>query len=100
MLFLRFRLLQPDMRRISITYSFDSLFEILEYAELPLAQYHCLTFNSLFERFFRYLKKRAEGFYNNINTWKNQSIEDYAKTIAIIRNLHTTIKTQGGVLPS
>ena len=47
------------------------------------------------ERFFRYLKERTERFYNNINTWRIQSIEDYAKTIAIIRNLHTIIKTQG-----
>jgi len=43
------------------------------------------------ERFFRYLKERTERFYNTINTWKIQSIEDYAKTIAIIRNLLTTI---------
>ena len=52
------------------------------------------------ERFFRYLKERTRRFYNNINTWRIQSIEDYAKTIAIIRNLHIIIKTQGGVLPS
>jgi len=52
------------------------------------------------ERFFRYLKQRTKRFYNNINSWRIQSIEDYAKTIAIIRNLHTRIKTQGGVLPS
>jgi len=52
------------------------------------------------ERFSRYLKERTRRFYNNINTWRIQSVEDYAKTIAITRNLHTTIKTQGGVLPS
>ena len=52
------------------------------------------------ERFFGYLKQRTERFYNNINTWKIQSIEDYASTIAITRNLYTTIKTQGRVLPS
>ena len=52
------------------------------------------------ERFFRYLKERTRRFYNNINTWRIQSVEDYAKTIAIIRNLHIIIKTQGGVLPS
>ena len=31
------------------------------------------------ERFFRYLKERTRRFYNNINSWKTQSIEDYAK---------------------
>jgi len=46
------------------------------------------------------LKQRTRRFYNNINTWKTQSIEDYASTIAIIRNLLTIIKTQGGVLPN
>jgi len=45
------------------------------------------------------LKKRTEKFYNNINTWKIQSIEDYASTIAITRKLLTIIKTKGGVLP-
>jgi len=45
------------------------------------------------------LKKRTERFYNNVNTWKIQSVEDYAKTIAITRNITITIiKTQGGVL--
>jgi len=29
------------------------------------------------ERFFGYLKQRTRRFYNNINTWKTQSIEDY-----------------------
>jgi len=52
------------------------------------------------ERLFRYLKERTERFYNNINTWRIQSVEDYAKTIATIRNITITIKTQGGVLPS
>ena len=41
------------------------------------------------ERFFGYLKQRTRRFYNNINTWKTQSIEDYATAIAIIRNLTT-----------
>jgi transposase-like protein len=50
------------------------------------------------ERFFRYLKQRTRRFYNNINSWKTQSIEDYATAIAIIRNLTTAIKIQGGVL--
>jgi hypothetical protein len=47
------------------------------------------------ERFFGYLTRR---FHNNINSWKAQSMEDYAKTIAMVRNLTTIIKTQGGVL--
>ena len=63
-------------------------------------RYKRFGLRNIVERFFRYLKERTRRFYNNINTWKIQSIEDYAKTIAIIRNLHTTIKTQGGVLPS
>ena len=63
-------------------------------------QYQRFGVRNVVERFFGYLKQRIEKFYNNINTWKIQSIEDYAKTIAIIRNLHTTIKTQGGVLPN
>ena len=46
------------------------------------------------------MKQRTEKFYNNINTWRFKPMEDYAKTIAITRNLHTIIKTQGGVLPS
>jgi len=63
-------------------------------------QYQRFGVRNVVERFFGYLKQRIEKFYNNINTWKIQSIEDYAKTIAITRNLHTTIKTQGGVLPN
>jgi transposase-like protein len=51
------------------------------------------------ERFFGYLKQRTKRFYNNINTWRIQSIEDYASAIAIIRNLTIAIKIQGGVLP-
>jgi transposase-like protein len=50
------------------------------------------------ERFFGYLKQRTRRFHNNINSWKAQSMKDYAKTIAMIRNLITLIKTQGGVL--
>jgi putative transposase len=50
------------------------------------------------ERFFGYLKQRTRRFYNNINTWKTQSIEDYATATAIIRNILTAIKIQGGVL--
>jgi transposase-like protein len=50
------------------------------------------------ERFFGYIKQRTRRFYNNINSWKTQSIEDYATAIAIIRNLTTAIKIQGGVL--
>jgi len=59
-----------------------------------------LALRNTVERFFGYLKERTRRFYNNINTWKIQSVEDYAKTITITRNLHTTIKTQGRVLPS
>jgi transposase-like protein len=50
------------------------------------------------ERFFGYIKQRTRRFYNNINSWKTQSIEDYATAIAIIRNLTTLTKIQGGVL--
>jgi hypothetical protein len=49
--------------------------------------------------FFGHLKQRTRRFYNNINTWSIKSIEDYAAAIAIIRNLTTAIKIQGGVLP-
>jgi transposase-like protein len=52
------------------------------------------------ERFFGYLKQMTKRFYNNINTWRTQSIEGYASAIAIIRNILTIMKTQGGVLPS
>jgi len=52
------------------------------------------------ERSFRYLKERTERFYNNINTWRIQSVRRLCKTIAITRNITITIKTQGGVLPS
>jgi transposase-like protein len=51
------------------------------------------------ERFFGYLKQRTRRFYNNIDTWRIESIEDYAAAIAIIRNILTIMKTQGGVLP-
>jgi hypothetical protein len=50
------------------------------------------------ERFFGYLKQRTRRFYNNINTWSIKLIEDYAAATAIIRNLITAIKIQGGVL--
>jgi transposase-like protein len=50
------------------------------------------------EGFFGYLKQRTRRFYNNINTWRIKSIEDYAAATAIIRNLTTLTKTQGGVL--
>jgi transposase-like protein len=50
------------------------------------------------KRFFGYIKQRTRRLHNNINSWKTQSIEDYATAIAIIRNLTTAIKTQGGVL--
>jgi hypothetical protein len=38
------------------------------------------------ERFFGYMKQRTRRFHNNINTWKTQSIKDYATAIAIMRN--------------
>jgi transposase-like protein len=38
------------------------------------------------ERFFGYIKQRTRRFHNNINTWKTQSIKDYATAIAIMRN--------------
>jgi len=50
------------------------------------------------ERFFGYLKQRTGRFYNNINTWSIKTIEDCAAAIAMIRNLTTLTKTQGGVL--
>jgi len=64
-------------------------------------RYERLGLRNTVERFFRYLKEGTRRFYNNINTWRIQSVEDYAKTIAITRNITITIiKTQGGVLPS
>jgi transposase-like protein len=50
------------------------------------------------ERWFREMKDRTKKFYNNINGWSIKSIEDYAAATAIIRNILTIIKTQGGVL--
>jgi hypothetical protein len=44
------------------------------------------------------MKNRTKRFYNNINTWSIKSIEDYAAAIAMIRNLTTLTKIQGGVL--
>jgi transposase-like protein len=61
-------------------------------------QYQTFGIRNAVERFFGYIKQRTRRFYNNINSWKTQSIEDYATAIAIIRNLTTAIKTQGGVL--
>jgi len=61
-------------------------------------QYQRFSLRNTVERFFRYLKERTRRFYNNINSWKIQSIEDYASTIAIIRNLFKVIKTQAGIL--
>jgi len=59
-------------------------------------RYQRLGLRNAVERFFGHLKQRTRRFYNN--TWKTQSIEDYATAIAIIRNILTAIKTQGGVL--
>jgi putative transposase len=50
------------------------------------------------ERWFREMIDRTKKFYNNINGWSIKSIEDYAAATAIIRNILTIIKTQGGVL--
>ena len=63
-------------------------------------QYQRFGIRNVVERFFGYLKQRTRRFYKNINSWRIKSIEDYASTIAIIRNLTITIKTQGDVLPS
>jgi len=57
-------------------------------------RYQRFGLRNIFERFFGYLEQRTRGFYNNINSWRIQSIEDYAKTIAIIRNITITIKTK------
>jgi len=59
-------------------------------------RYQRLGLRNAVERSFGHLKQRTRRFYNN--TWKTQSIEDYATAIAIIRNILTAIKTQGGVL--
>jgi hypothetical protein len=40
------------------------------------------------------LKQRTRRFYNNINTWRIKSIEDYASAITIIRNIPTIMKTR------
>ena len=58
-------------------------------------EYRCERFGlrNTVERFFRYLKERTRRFYNNINTWKTQSIEDYAAAIAIVRNMLTIMKS-------
>jgi len=63
-------------------------------------QYQRFGLRNVVERFFGYLKQRTRRFYNNINSWSTKSLEDYASTIAIIRNLHIIIKNKGGVLPS
>jgi transposase-like protein len=59
-------------------------------------RYQRLGLRNAVERFFGHLKQRTRRFYNN--TRKTQSIEDYATAIAIIRNILTAIKTQGGLL--
>jgi len=61
-------------------------------------RYQRLGLRNAVERFFGYLKQRTRRFYNNINTWSIKSIEDYAAATAMIRNLTTLTKTQGGVL--
>jgi len=63
-------------------------------------QYQRFGVRNIVERFFGYLKQRTRRFYNNINTWRIKSLEDYAKTIAITRNLHIIIKNRERVLPS
>ena len=55
-------------------------------------RYQRFGVRNVIERFSGYLKQRARGFYN-IDSWKIRSIEDYASTIAIIRNLLIIIKT-------
>jgi putative transposase len=61
-------------------------------------QYQTFGIRNSVERFFGYPKRRTRRFYNNINTWSIKSIEDYAAAIAMIRNLTTLTKIQGGVL--
>jgi transposase-like protein len=61
-------------------------------------RYQRLGLRNRVERFFGYLKQRTRRFYNNINTWKRQSIEDYTAATAIIGNLTTLTKVQGGIL--
>jgi transposase-like protein len=61
-------------------------------------QYQTFGIRNAVERFFGHLKQRTRRFHNNINSWSIKSIEDYATAIAIIRNLTTAIKIQGGVL--
>jgi transposase-like protein len=63
-------------------------------------RYQTLGLRNAVERFFGYIKQRTRRFYNNINTWSIKSVEDYATAIAIIRNLTTLTKIQGGVLLS
>ena len=41
-------------------------------------QYQRFSLRNIVERFFGYLKQRTRRFYNNINTWRIKSIEDYA----------------------
>jgi len=38
------------------------------------------------------LMQEAKRFYNDVDSWRIQLIEDYASNIATIRNLHITIK--------
>jgi transposase-like protein len=63
-------------------------------------RYQTFGLRNAVERFFGYIKQRTRRFYNNINTWSIKSVEDYATAIAIIRNLTTLTKIQGGVLLS
>jgi transposase-like protein len=56
-------------------------------------RYERFGLRNMVERFFGYLKQRTRRFYNNINTWKTKSIEDYAVATATIRNLLTVMKT-------
>jgi len=56
-------------------------------------RYQRFSIRNSVERFFGYLKERTRRFYNNINTWKTQSIEDYAAAIAMIRNMLTIMKS-------
>jgi transposase-like protein len=62
-------------------------------------RYQRFGLRNAIERFFGYLKQKTRRFYNNINSWSIKSVEDYAVAIAMIRNILTIIKTQGGVLP-
>ena len=64
--------------RISSIYRFNN-YPLYEKTYMIMLYVAGLSLRDLSKRFFGYLKKRTKRFYNNINTWRIQSIEDYAK---------------------